>query len=95
MAKRIDTSDWSISDKRYGWKYGCDGFVSATEAARMLGKSTTWISDALNSEERKRPGGIGFPLRAGKPREHGRTTKWAVCAKSIEEYLKRHAPVEF
>ena len=92
MAVRIDTSDWSDTDLRYGWVFGVDGLVNATEAAEKIGKSQPWMSAILNSEARKEPGGRGWPIRAGKSQEDGRA--WWVCLRSIDEYMRAHRAVE-
>ena len=63
MAKRTNTSNWNLADKRYGWKFGVDGYMNSVEAARKLGKSQPWMSEILNSEGRKRPGGKADPCR--------------------------------
>lgn len=92
MAKKSDTSNWSLADKRYGWQFGVDGTVNSCEAARMLGKSQPWISEILNSDSRKTPGGRGYPIRAGKSTEDGRA--WSVCVRSINEYMTQRQPIE-
>lgn len=81
------------ADARYGWKYGCEGFITAREAARRLGLSATWICELLKDEGRKKPGHPGYPLRAGRP-ENGKTNHWHVCARSVVEFEKCRHPVE-
>lgn len=91
MPQKNDTKDWTLSDKRYGWRFACDGLVNSVEAARILEKSQGWISEILNSEDRKKPGGKGWPIRAGQPKQGG---GWSVCVRSLHEYRKAHEPVE-
>ena len=92
MAKKIDTKDWSDTDRRYGWKFGCDGLVSSVEAAQIIGKSQPWISAILNSETRKRVNGRGFPIRAARDAECSRL--WRICVRSLNEYIAKRQPIE-
>jgi hypothetical protein len=92
MAKKSDNSDWSLTDKRYGWKFACDGTVNQVQAAEIIGKSQPWISAVLNGDTRKTPGGRGYPIRAGKSNESDRL--WEICVRSLNEYLAARQPVE-
>ena len=89
MVKRNSKSEWSATDKTYGWVFGCEGFVNSVKAAEMIGKSQGWLSGILNGQERKRRNGKGYPIRAAKS---GRD--WSVCVRSIREYLALNQPVE-
>lgn len=82
------------ADARYGWVFGCDGFVSAFEAAKILGKSHSRVCDWLNDDGRKRPGHPGYPIRAGRPENAGPTTPWSVCRRSLQEFQNLRQPVE-
>lgn len=92
MAKKIDTSKWELADKRYGWQLGCDGYVNAVKASRVISKSQPWMSGVLNSDERKTPGGKGWPIRAAKDPHDKRA--WLVCVRSLHEYKRLNQPVE-
>jgi hypothetical protein len=92
MAKKIDTSNWSLADKRYGFQLGSDGYVNSVEAARIVSRSQPWMSDVLNGDERKTPGGKGWPIRAAKDRHDKKG--WMVCVRSLHEYMRTNQPVE-
>lgn len=93
MAKKKPLEKLSGADARYGWKYGCEGFITAREAARRLGLSATWICELLKDEGRKKQGHPGYPLRAGRP-EHIDNHPWRVCVRSVVEFAKSREPLE-
>lgn len=82
------------ADARYGWEFGCDGFVSALEASKILGMSHSRMCDWLNDEDRKKPGHKAYPIRAGRPENYGRLTPWQVCVRSLTEHQKLKTPIE-
>lgn len=96
IAKSKD--DWTKTDKRYGWKFGCDGVVNATEAGKIVGVSAGQMSRILKSLDSRSssPSDKTWPLRAGKPELYGEihSCPWEVCVRSLNEYKKRLEPVE-
>lgn len=100
MSTKTKKSEWSKSDKRYGWQFGCDGFINATEASVVLDLTAGYVCELLRELETagtKSPTDRTWPLRAGRRDEtlcarHG--SPWRICKRSVEEYAKRRAPVE-
>ena len=86
--------DWSVADKRYGWKFGGvtgEEVVGVREAARLVGLSHKYLYEVLRDDNRIKPGSRGYPLRKGK-RPH--TGEICICVRSIEEFKKSRRPVE-
>jgi hypothetical protein len=86
------------NDRIYGWTYGEDGFVNATEGAEILGMSQAHLCRLLRELRDlslKRPTDRTWPLRAGKVEcSDSPTDQWYICKRSLLEYAKRRQPVE-
>lgn len=91
MAKKSQT-ELSLTDRRYGWALGCDGYVNSVKAGSIISKSQPWMSRVLNGEDRKTPGGVGWPIRAAKDKHDKQ--RWKVCVRSLHEFLRLNQPVE-
>lgn len=92
MSKSV--KDWSVADKRYGWKFGGDDgeqVAGVREAARLTKLSHKYLYELLRDTDRENPGSRAYPLRKGK-RPH--TGEICICVRSIEEFNKRRVPVE-
>lgn len=85
-------------DRRYGWEFGEDGFVNATQAAEVLGISVNHMCRLLNELAEvsvKKPSDRTWPLRAGKLETvDAKNAQWRVCVRSVKEYAKRRQPIE-
>lgn len=82
------------ADARYGWRIGCDGFVSARKAAEMLGKSHSRLCRWLNDTGRWERGHVAYPIRCRRLESPNPNEPFEVCVRSIEEHKRFHVPVE-
>jgi hypothetical protein len=85
------------NDRLYGWEFGCDGWMNASEAARELSLSVGYFCELLRELEEtavKRPTDRTWPLRAGRPEVAQSRREWSVCKRSVAEYAIRRKPIE-
>lgn len=100
MPKKTSKNMWSKADKRYGWQFGSEGFINATEAGEILDLHPSYVCELLRELEQtgtKSPTDRTWPLRAGFRDENlgGRNgSPWRICKRSVLEYANRRAPVE-
>lgn len=93
MVKRIEKL--TGADARYGWRFGCDDFLSAKQAAKELGISKSRLFEWLKDEGRKTPGHPAYPLRAIKTHIwRGKVAPWKVCARSVSTHKEIHQTAE-
>jgi len=74
MASKAPQQELNGADQRFGYKFGCDGLASVSEACELLGAISVDTLERLRNEGRIRIG--KFP---------GRRTR-VVCRRSISEY---------
>ena len=58
---RINTTEWTDSDRRYGYRFGCSNTVSVSEAARMLGVSRPTVYRRIDEGLLRRGEHLGNP----------------------------------
>ncbi len=70
---RFNTTNWTESDRRYGYRFGCNGTVSISEAARMLGVCRDTVYSRIEDDVLRRGEKMGRPC---------------ICVESIRRFME-------
>lgn len=92
MSDKYSTKGWSEADKRFGWKIGCEGWMTVKEAAPVLDFTPGYIYELLSMDDKQEPTSKAYPLRAVQDPVHKRRMR--ICVRSIREFNELRKPVE-
>lgn len=75
----VATAKLTDADKRWGWVFGCDGYLTIEEAAKLLKVSERTITRLYGR-------GLIRYMKIG----NANNSKVSICARSIQAYGQKH-----